>query len=317
MYKVWSLIDVKNYIHKLEEKSGFYLEDDVQIKITQAQSYIGQCHLIRNNNIWIVESISFTKYLLDGNVDSKEVKDIIAHEFCHAWAEHGLTVDERHTLKQQFKNFAHEFKSFKDKCAFLNCSPSPTVSPKVHQQLLISKQGDYKTKNKYKVYCTGCGANWIETKDLTCEEYVSNYVCRKCKSKIKISEFYLTEKEDKFKMIKGYIIRRFKAYDFKNCSNTSFGRLISPNVREVSKWRINGKYDITNSTFTYNMKLKREYASIDDYTLEIINKTKEDISTVLKKIDFIEGFDINVDNKNNLKLIVYIRDINKINFKVI
>lgn len=317
MYKVWNLTDVKDYIHQLEKKSGFYLEDSVQIKITQAQSYVGQCRLVRNDNIWIVKSISFTKYLLDGNVNSKEVKDIIAHEFCHAWAEYGLTVEERHTLKQQFKNFAHEFESFKEKCDFLNCNPSPTVSQKVHQQLLISKQGDYKTKNKYKVCCTKCGASWNVIKDLTCEEYISQYVCGKCKSKIKIDEFYLTDKEDKFKMVKGYFIRRFKDYDFKNYSDVSFGRLISPNVREISKWKINGKYDVTNSIFTYNMKLKREYTSIDDYTLEIINKTKEDISTVLKKIDFVEGFNINIDKRNNLKLIIYIKNVNKINFKVI
>lgn len=293
MYKIWNVEDVKNYIHELERKSGFYLEDNVSIKITSAKSYMGVCKLSPKNDRYFVSSIYFSKYVLNGSVRSKDVKSIIAHEFCHAWTEHGISKKEIQKLKNQFQDYGHECKSFKDKCKILNCISEYKIPKELAESINSQIKQEYKNKEKYRVRCTECGASWNVARDLSFKEYTTNYICGKCKGKVEIVEILLSSKEDKINLIKGYLNRAIK-----NCPKES---------NTIYK-----KYDSKNSTFSYNIKFP--IYLVDTYMLKVMKETKINIQSVLKDMNFIKEYGF-IEDRNNLKLTIKIDNIEKIDLK--
>jgi predicted small secreted protein len=94
-YKVWSIEDIKQEIHKLEEKSNFYLDKDVEIRInSRLRRTLAWCVYKYENKLTKIDYIEFSKYLVDGSVFEGHVLDTIIHEFAHAYTDYNKPADQ-------------------------------------------------------------------------------------------------------------------------------------------------------------------------------------------------------------------------------
>lgn len=110
MYKKWNKKDIRNYLNQLELESGFALPK-IRIKIFSDKNLLGYCYRIvdENQGIGIVRELGFNKAICNGYIKPKYVKQIIKHEFCHAWTEHKSKRIHYHDAK------------FNQKCNVLHC----------------------------------------------------------------------------------------------------------------------------------------------------------------------------------------------------
>lgn len=103
MYKIWTIEDIKKEIYKLEKKSNFFLDKDVGIKINpRLKRTLAYCKYKYVKNLTKLDYMSFSKYLIDGTVNEKEVLNVIIHEFGHIYTDYNKPIDEvrytdRHT----------------------------------------------------------------------------------------------------------------------------------------------------------------------------------------------------------------------------
>ena len=135
MYKIWDIESIRNYMKELEIKSGFKLPNNIPIEIKNFKRYLGVTYEEYNddNKIYI-KKFAFCTNLLDGFIPDEEVKDVICHEFCHAWADTNEYFSHNHGEK------------FIICCEKLNCNPDKcTKSDIIHKGLKESKE--YKLNN--------------------------------------------------------------------------------------------------------------------------------------------------------------------------
>lgn len=89
MYKIWTIEDIKEEIHKLEQKSSFYLDNDVEIRINpRLKRTLACCQYKYENELTKLNYMDFSKNLLDGTVNELEVLDTIIHEFAHIYTDY-------------------------------------------------------------------------------------------------------------------------------------------------------------------------------------------------------------------------------------
>lgn len=109
-YKVWSIEDIKDEIHKLEQKSNFYLDKDSKIRInSRLRRTLAWCQYKYIDGFTKLDCMEFSKHLLDGSVSESEVLDTIIHEFSHIFTDYNKQSFETmytdgHTL--EWKNNA-------------------------------------------------------------------------------------------------------------------------------------------------------------------------------------------------------------------
>lgn len=95
MYKIWTIEDIKEEIHKLEKKSNFYLDNDVEIKINpRLKRTLACCQYKYENALTKLDYMDFSKHLVDGTVNEMEVLDTIIHEFAHIYTDYNKPADE-------------------------------------------------------------------------------------------------------------------------------------------------------------------------------------------------------------------------------
>lgn len=95
MYKIWTIEDIKEEIHKLEKKSNFYLDDDVEIRINpRLKRTLACCQYKYINDLTKLHHMDFSKHLVDGTVNKFEVLDTIIHEFAHIYTDYNKPADK-------------------------------------------------------------------------------------------------------------------------------------------------------------------------------------------------------------------------------
>ena len=100
MYKIWDIKSIRDYMKELEKKSGFKLPENIPIEIKNFKQCLGVTYEEYNNNDKIyIKKFAFCTDLLDGFIPEEEVKDIIRHEFCHAWADTNEYCSHNHGEK--------------------------------------------------------------------------------------------------------------------------------------------------------------------------------------------------------------------------
>lgn len=197
MYKIWTVEDIKEEIHKLEKKSDFYLNSDVEIKINpRLRKTLAWCVYKYENEITKIDYIEFSKYLVDGSVCEAEVLDTIIHEFAHAYTDYDKPADiTRHTDVHTTE--------WKENAIKLGCSG---------EQYYTGDEFTYiKPENKtLRIKCKECGKVYDICDMVLGHEVLSYYNCvnvfnnKKCNGKFKVLVDISTN-EKRLRCIKKYI----------------------------------------------------------------------------------------------------------------
>lgn len=268
-YKIWSLEDIKSEIKKLENKSGFYLDRDVEIRINnRLRRTLGNCAYKFINQITKIDYIEFSKYLLDGSVCEEEVLDTIAHEFAHAYTDYNKPEDKiryGNSHNQEWQNNAIK----------LGCNG---------KEFYEGEEFTYiRPYNKtFKIRCKECGQVY-EICDMTIGSRIENYyTCQNkinnkiCKGNFEIIEELATT-EKSLKIIKKYIKDQLNSHDIGKDYVVSGYNFKSKNIKNIDwvKIRISYRNNLIKVQIDNKLGVNEEFQK--DY-----NKLIEDIHKYFK-----------------------------------
>lgn len=243
-YKIWSLDDIKLEIHKLEMKSGFYLEDSVDIKINnRLKRTLAQCRLDKKDKKIKVVSLEFSKHLIDGTVCEFEVIDTIIHEFAHAKREFG-------TMRKLYE-CSHD-STWKDICIQLGGTGNEYYTGNEFSY----KKSDNKTMI---IRCKECGKKYTIC-DMTIGSVIENkYHCTVCNGRFDVLKDISTN-EKRIKIIKKFVKDELLGNNRGELRISNLGnkyRLLNVKNSSLAKLRISYK----NNMFKIQIqdKLKNSY----------------------------------------------------------
>lgn len=141
----YSLDYIRNYMNELDKITGFNSKD---IKL-QISNRMTKCYAYnqmqwnkpedKENRVLIKDKMVYSEALLNCGASEDQIKDIIRHEYCHAWADNGEHIGSHHKGK------------FLECCKTLKCKSSSTNRDeelnKLHDSYLINKE-NIRLKNK-------------------------------------------------------------------------------------------------------------------------------------------------------------------------
>lgn len=114
----YSLEYIRNYMNELDNVTGFNSKD-IELKISKRMTSAYAYNQMKydkpedmENRIVLNDKMVWSDALLSCGASEEQIKDIIRHEYCHAWADNG-----------QHKCFGHNGK-FIECCNKLNCHSS-------------------------------------------------------------------------------------------------------------------------------------------------------------------------------------------------
>lgn len=234
MYKIWTVEDIKEEIHKLEKESNFYLDNDVEIKINpRLRKTLGYCVYKYENKVTKINYIEFSKYLVDGTVCEAEVLDTIIHEFAHAYTDFNKPEDKtRYTDGHTTE--------WKENAIKLGCNG---------EQYYTGDEFTYiKPENKTMVLrCKKCGKVYDICDMVLGHEVMEYYKCvntinhEQCCGKFEILEDISTN-EKRLKCIKKYIKDELKGSEHGEVKIYNGFKYRIPNIKNSSIMNLRMSY---------------------------------------------------------------------------
>lgn len=141
---VYTLDYIRKYMNKLDKITGFDSSDiklETSKRMTRAYAYNqmkwDNLKDIRNRKLHKYKMV-YSEALLNCGASEEQIEEIIKHEYCHAWADEGCNIENKHTGKR-----------FIECCNFLGCDSQSASKDKE----LGSLKNEYlieKSKSKYK-----------------------------------------------------------------------------------------------------------------------------------------------------------------------
>lgn len=111
---VFDLEYVRNYMNELDEITGFNSKD-IELysskRMTRSYAY-NQMKFDKDGNC-VNWRQKYSDAILNCDISEEEFKDIIGHEYCHAWADYGTKY-----------GYGHSAKEYIDKCNIIGCNPN-------------------------------------------------------------------------------------------------------------------------------------------------------------------------------------------------
>lgn len=196
-YKIWTIDNITDEIHKLEKKSNFYLDKDVEIRVNpRLKRSLARCQYKYENELTKIDAFEFNKNLIDGTVCEEEVLDTIIHEFAHAYTDYDKPKDK-------FQYECEHTKEWKENAIKLGCNG---------EECYIGDEFTYKKpyNNTLTIRCKECGEIYNICDMVLGHEVEEYYTCTKmiegkrCKGKFEILQDVATD-EKRLKCIKKYI----------------------------------------------------------------------------------------------------------------
>lgn len=164
--------DLQQYIRECVEELktyGIFINEIPEFKVnTRAKSRFGQCKY-RNGKAY---EINISSFMLDESVlkDDIYLRATIIHELLHA-----ITPGEHHT---------GEWKRLANKVNVRSGGKYAISRTSSYESMGIKKTSIQKIK--YIVECTGCGLRWEHQRKSKSVKNPQNYVCGRCKGKLKV-----------------------------------------------------------------------------------------------------------------------------------
>lgn len=116
---------IRNYMNELDLITGFNSKD-IELKISNRMTKCFAYNQMKwtDNKVLVNDKMVYSDAFLNCNAREEILKDIIKHEYCHAWADYG-----------QKKSNSHYSDKYIAKCNILNCGCTPKCDDEELNQL--------------------------------------------------------------------------------------------------------------------------------------------------------------------------------------